>query len=72
MIVEVEVDSLAQLEQVLPEVPDLVLLDNMQLDELRLRRRAARCDSTDGGIGSVRRNYAGDDWRHCRHGHRSN
>lgn len=35
MIVEVEVDSLAQLEQVLPEGPDLVLLDNMKLDELR-------------------------------------
>ena len=35
MIVEVEVDSLAQLEQVLPEAPDLVLLDNMHFDELR-------------------------------------
>ena len=35
MIVEVEVDSLAQLEEVLPERPDLVLLDNMELDELR-------------------------------------
>lgn len=35
MIVEVEVDSLAQLEEVLPEAPDLVLLDNMKLEELR-------------------------------------
>lgn len=35
MIVEVEVDSLAQLEQVLPAGPDLVLLDNMNLETLR-------------------------------------
>jgi len=35
MIVEVEVDSLAQLRQVLPERPDIVLLDNMGLDDLR-------------------------------------
>jgi nicotinate-nucleotide pyrophosphorylase (carboxylating) len=35
MVVEVEVDSLAQLEQVLPERPDIVLLDNMSLEELR-------------------------------------
>ena len=35
MVVEVEVDSLTQLEQVLPEGPDLVLLDNMDLDVLR-------------------------------------
>ncbi len=35
MIVEIEVDSLAQLEDVLPEGPDLVLLDNMELGELR-------------------------------------
>jgi nicotinate-nucleotide pyrophosphorylase (carboxylating) len=35
MIVEVEVDSLEQLRQVLPEKPDIVLLDNMTLDQLR-------------------------------------
>ncbi len=35
MIVEVEVDSLAQLEEVLLEGPDLVLLDNMGPDALR-------------------------------------
>src|SRR5262249_30385632 len=35
MIVEVEVDSLAQLEEVLPEKPDIVLLDNMPLESLR-------------------------------------
>jgi nicotinate-nucleotide pyrophosphorylase (carboxylating) len=35
VIVEVEVDTLAQLEQVLPAGPDLVLLDNMSLDDLR-------------------------------------
>jgi nicotinate-nucleotide pyrophosphorylase (carboxylating) len=35
MIVEVEVDTLDQLREVLPERPDIVLLDNMSLDELR-------------------------------------
>jgi nicotinate-nucleotide pyrophosphorylase (carboxylating) len=35
MIVEVEVDSLAQLEQVMPEGPDIVLLDNMNVETLR-------------------------------------
>ncbi len=34
MVVEVEVDSFAQLEQVLPERPHVVLLDNMGIDEL--------------------------------------
>lgn len=35
LIIEVEVDSLWQLEQVLPAVPDIVLLDNFSLDQLR-------------------------------------
>jgi len=35
MIVEVEVDSLAQLEQVLPARPDIVMLDNMTPAQLR-------------------------------------
>jgi nicotinate-nucleotide pyrophosphorylase (carboxylating) len=35
MIVEIEVDSLAQLIEVLPEQPDVVLLDNMTPDLLR-------------------------------------
>ena len=35
VIVEVEVDSLAQLESVLPKRPDIVLLDNMSLEQLR-------------------------------------
>lgn len=35
MIVEVEVDSLDQLREVLPESPDIVLLDNMSPDQLR-------------------------------------
>ena len=34
MVVEIEVDSLAQLEVVLPARPDIVLLDNMNLDQL--------------------------------------
>jgi nicotinate-nucleotide pyrophosphorylase (carboxylating) len=46
MIVEVEVDSLVQLQQVLPERPDIVLLDNMSCEELRraveLRNSLAR------------------------------
>lgn len=43
MLVEVEVDTLAQLEEVLPAGPDIVLLDNMSPDVLRqavLRRDA--------------------------------
>jgi nicotinate-nucleotide pyrophosphorylase (carboxylating) len=35
LILEVEVDSLEQLAAVLPEQPDIVLLDNMKLDQLR-------------------------------------
>jgi nicotinate-nucleotide pyrophosphorylase (carboxylating) len=35
-VVEIEVDSLTQLEQVLPAGPDIVLLDNMGLDDLRV------------------------------------
>ncbi len=35
MIVEIEVDSLAQLREVLPEQPDIVLLDNMPLEMLK-------------------------------------
>jgi nicotinate-nucleotide pyrophosphorylase (carboxylating) len=34
MIVEVEVDTIEQLQTVLPEGPDLVLLDNMSVDQL--------------------------------------
>ncbi len=44
MIFEVEVDTLAQLDQVLPAGPDLVLLDNMPPEQLReavARRDAA-------------------------------
>jgi nicotinate-nucleotide pyrophosphorylase (carboxylating) len=45
LILEVEVDSLEQLAAVLPEQPDIVLLDNMTLDQLRravtLRDRVA-------------------------------
>ena len=44
MIVEVEVDSLAQLENVLAEQPDIVLLDNMSIEQLR--RAVALRDAT--------------------------
>ena len=37
-IVEVEVDTLEQLKLVLPAGPDIVLLDNMSPDTLRLAR----------------------------------
>lgn len=43
-IIEVEVDSLSQFDEVLPAGPDIVLLDNMSTDQLReavLRRDAA-------------------------------
>lgn len=35
VVIEVEVDSLAQLEEVLPAGPDVVLLDNMDVEQLR-------------------------------------
>ncbi len=42
-IVEIEVDSLVQLDDALPASPDIVLLDNMSTDQLReaVRRRNA-------------------------------
>jgi nicotinate-nucleotide pyrophosphorylase (carboxylating) len=35
LLIEIEVDTLAQLEEVLPAGPDIVLLDNMTNDQLR-------------------------------------
>jgi nicotinate-nucleotide pyrophosphorylase (carboxylating) len=35
LLIEVEVDTFAQLAEVLPENPDLVLLDNMNVEQLR-------------------------------------
>ena len=43
MLVEIEVDNLAQFQEVLPAGPDIVLLDNMSLDDLR--RAVARRDA---------------------------
>ncbi len=45
MLIEVEVDTLGQLDAVLPARPDIVLLDNMTFDQLRqaVERRSA-CD----------------------------
>ena len=48
MIVEVEVDSLAQLEEVLPAGPDIVLLDNMPPE--MLRAAVARCAALAPGV----------------------
>ena len=55
-MLEIEVDSLKQLEQVLPENPDVVLLDNMSPDMMReavqMRREVgATCEfEASGGI----------------------
>lgn len=45
--VEIEVDTLEQLEAVLPAGPDLVLLDNMSLEQLRAAV-AMRCQAAPG------------------------
>ena len=47
MVIEVEVDSLDQLVDVLPSQPDIVLLDNMTVDELR-RAVAIRDQNSEG------------------------
>lgn len=49
MIVEVEVDTLEQLDEVLPAAPDLVLLDNMTPQQLRAA--VARRDATAPQVG---------------------
>ena len=48
MIVEIEVETLEQLEAVLPAGPDIVLLDNMTPAELRAA--VARRDAVAGGV----------------------
>jgi nicotinate-nucleotide pyrophosphorylase (carboxylating) len=48
MIIEVEVDTLEQLDAVLPARPDIVLLDNM--NPLQLREAVARRDAFDRAI----------------------
>jgi nicotinate-nucleotide pyrophosphorylase (carboxylating) len=56
MVIEVEVDTLEQLDAVLPARPDIVLLDNMRPDQLRaaVERRDARDPSIEleasGGV----------------------
>jgi nicotinate-nucleotide pyrophosphorylase (carboxylating) len=63
IIVEVEVDTLEQLDQVLPAVPDIVLLDNMTIEQLHqavVRRNqinpAVELEASGGvSIASVRR-----------------
>lgn len=63
VIVEIEVDTLDQFDQVLIAGPDLILLDNMEPGELReaVARRNARCPAIEleasGGVdlGTVRR-----------------
>jgi nicotinate-nucleotide pyrophosphorylase (carboxylating) len=47
-VVEVEVDSLQQLDEVLPAGPDLVLLDNMDADTLR--QAVARRDRSNAAV----------------------
>jgi nicotinate-nucleotide pyrophosphorylase (carboxylating) len=48
LIVEVEVDTLAQLDEVLPLGPELVLLDNMSVDQLR--QAVARRDAVNPAV----------------------
>lgn len=48
MPIEIEVDTLAQLEEVLPARPDIVLLDNMPLDQLKAA--VAQRDASAPGI----------------------
>jgi nicotinate-nucleotide pyrophosphorylase (carboxylating) len=48
MIFEVEVDTLEQLDAVLPAAPDLVLLDNMTPDQLR--QAVARRDAVQPAV----------------------
>lgn len=56
MIIEIEVDTLEQLDEVLPAGPDIVLLDNMSPDQLReaVARRDAAAPSVEleasGGV----------------------
>lgn len=56
LIVEVEVDTLDQLQDVLPQQPDIVLLDNMSCDQLReavAMRDAARVETQLEASGGV-------------------
>ena len=51
--IEVEVDSLAQLDEALPHAPDVIMLDNFSLADLReaVRRTAGRCTlEASGGV----------------------
>ena len=56
LVIEVEVDTLEQLAEVLPAGPDLILLDNMSLDQLRTAvayRDASKADielEASGGV----------------------
>ena len=59
MKIEVEVDSLAQLDEALAGAPDVVMLDNFSLDDLREAVRRAngrvRLEASGGvNLGSVR------------------
>ncbi len=70
-ILEVEVDTLEQLRTVLPTGPDLVLLDNMPLDQLR-GRRSAQYLGADDRTGSLGRSHSFDDCRNRPDGRRAN
>jgi nicotinate-nucleotide pyrophosphorylase (carboxylating) len=62
-LVEIEVDSLPQLSEVLPNDPDLILLDNMTLDELReavAMRDAAQSQAELEASGGVNLQTVGD------------
>ena len=69
--VEVEVDTLEQLADALAGQPDIVLLDNMTLDELRQAVALRNARASGRGAGSLRRRFAGDRGRHRRHRRRT-
>lgn len=54
MVIEVEVDSLAQVEEALPHRPDVILLDNFSLDDLRAAVDLARGKAMLEASGGVR------------------
>ena len=66
LAVEVEVDSLDQLDRVLPVKPDIVLLDNMTLDQMRDGRRPPQRRLAGDAAGSVRRREPDHHPRHRR------
>ena len=71
LIVEVEVDTLDQLREVLPERPDLVLLDNMSLADLRASVALRNSSAPNRRTRGLRGHSTGNRRRHRPHRRRS-